>query len=153
MSMDLMVDGLQSTLEKLKQFSTSVETRLVERAGRAALKPVVADVRGHVAVDQGALKKSIGVKKAKRVPKGLVVLSVGARRGFNYKDADGNNVDPFYYSIPYEYGHVLKRDGKVVGHVAPAGVFRSAYERGKIKVVEDFASELNDRIEAEAAKP
>jgi hypothetical protein len=39
------------------------------------------------------------------------------------------------------------RSGQVVGWVAPVGMFRGAYERGRVRIVEDFASELSDRIE------
>jgi hypothetical protein len=151
MSVEMSVTGIPDVMAKLEQLSVSMQKRLILAAGRAALKPVVADVRARVPVKTGTLKKSIGVKKAKRSPAGTIVLSVGARGGFSYVDEDGKRQNPFFYSIPIEYGHVLKnpRSGAVVGYVAPVGMFRAAYEKNRIQVVEDFGAELSRRIDEE----
>lgn len=175
MSMDMTITGDLGVLRSLEQFSISVQKRLVERAGRAALKPLIPIARGRVPnggggsgairgkagkfestfqwKNSGQLKASIGVKKSKRVARGEVVLSVGPRRGFDWTDEAGKKHDPFYYGIPVEYGHDIKRDGQVVAHVAPAGFMRAAYEAGRLTIVEDFARELRERIEVEAMRP
>jgi hypothetical protein len=150
MSLTMEVTGINETIAKLAELRSSMQKRLVEGAGRAALKPVVADVRARVPVGEGWLRKSIGTKKSKKnLQPGEIVLSVGARFGFNHVDVEtGKNVDPFFYSIPVEYGHVVKNPytGQVVGWIAPAGMFRAAYERGRVRVVDDFANELETRI-------
>ncbi len=148
---DFNVTGDRDVMSKLSKLADKVAKKLVEAAGRAALKPVVADVRARVPVQHGVLRKSIGTKKAKRTPKNQVVLSVGARWGFDYEDEDGVKRNPFWYAIPVEYGHVVKRHGQVVANVPPAGMFRGAYERHKEAVVERFYEELMSRIEAEVA--
>ena len=150
--MDITISGDHEVIQNLRALSVSVGARLVERTGRAALKPVLADAKSLVPRDTGALKQSLGVKKAKRVPKGEVVLSVGARRGFEFTDAQGNKQDPFFYAGPVEYGHVIVWQGKVIGKIAPAAFLRRAYERGRVKVVDDFAAELSTRIEQELAR-
>ncbi len=151
MSIEVTVSGDKETMAALAELRNSVQKRLVEGAGRAALKPVVADVRARCPVNTGALKKSIGTKKASKayVQDGEIVLSVGARHGFEYTDADGKKHDPFWYATPLEYGHDLKMPGsdKVVAHLAPLGMFRAAFERNRNQIVEDFASELRDRVE------
>lgn len=150
MSMGITVEGLDDVVAKLNRLaSNTTARRLVERAGRAALKPVVADARAHCPKDTGTLRKSIGTKKAKRTAPGVLVLSVGARRGFDFKDEHGRNHDPFFYSIPVEYGHVTKGGG----FVPPAGMFRGAYHRNRISVVDNFGSLLRDLVDAELAKP
>lgn len=150
MSLEIKVTGVQETIAKLAGLRSSMQKRLVEGAGRAALKPVIADVRARVPVSTGAMRKSIGTKKSrKNVKPGEIVLSVGARRGFAYIDEKGKKQDPFFYSIPVEYGHVLKNEktGEAQLWIAPVGMFRAAYEHGRERVVDDFAKELEDRIE------
>lgn len=151
MSVTFQVTGDKEVIDKLRELRSSMQKRVVEGAGRAALKPVTADVRARcpVSVNGGHLRKSIGVKKSKKSAPGEIVLSVGARFGYGWTDADGKKHDPFYYSIPVEYGHVVKnpKTGKVVGFVPPSGAFRGAYERNRDRVVETFADELAARIE------
>lgn len=162
MSNEITISGLDATVKRLDGLSSAVQNRLVDRAGRAALKPIVKMAKENlpaagdsshyinytVQENSGQGRESIGIKKSKRVPKGEVVLSVGPRKGFDWVDANGKKQDPFKYLVPYEYGHVLKFFGKPTGtFIPPAGFMRRAYESGKAKVVTDFAFELNKRIE------
>ncbi len=149
MSIEFSIHGDKEVMAKLADLRGSIQKRLVEGAGRAALKPVVADVRARCPVNSGTLKRSIGTKKAKRPNPGEVVLSVGARPGYGFIGADGKKHNPFFYAIPLEYGHSVKfsKDGPIVGHVAPVGMFRAAYDRNRESVIEDFGEELKSRIE------
>lgn len=143
------ISGAVETVARLNALSKSVQKRLVERAGRAALKPLAAAARRNVPRDTGNLRKSIGIKKSKRVGKGEVVLLVGARAGFKWARA-GRNIenDPMRYAIPVEYGHVTKEGG----FIPPVAFLRRAYESHKESVVAKFMEELSDRIEKEMAK-
>jgi hypothetical protein len=152
MSMDMTIQGDIDVIRALERLETRVQSRIVEAAGRAALKPVTATARARVPKDTGTLKQSIGVKKVKRLPRGLIVLSVGPRFGYAYQDAAGKKHDPFYYGIPVEYGHVIKLKGVVVGQIAPAGFLRAAYEAHRLTIVDDFSREMRERIEVEMAK-
>lgn len=147
--MRITTHGFAEAIAKLNELSSRVQKRLVERAGRAALKPIVASAKRRVPKDTGNLRKSIGVKKSRRVGKGEVVLLVGARRGFKWARS-GRNIenDPVLYAIPVEFGHVTP-DG---GFVPPVAFLRGAYETGKVQCVTDFAEELKARVEAELAK-
>lgn len=150
MSLSVTITGTKEVIANLEALKSSVQKRLIEGAGRAALKPVVADVRGRVPKNTGTLRKSIGVKKAKRSPKGEVVLSVGARWGYEWTDAKGKKHNPFFYAIPIEFGHDIKNPetGQVVAHVPPVSMFRSAYERWADQIIATFETELIARMDA-----
>ncbi len=147
--MRITTSGFPQTMAKLNELTSRVQKRLVERAARAALKPMVASAKKRVPKDTGNLRKSIGVKKAKRVGKGEVVLLVGARQGFKWARS-GRNIenDPVRYANPVEFGHVLP-GGKFI---PPVAFLRGAYETGKVKCVADFAEELKKRVDAELAR-
>lgn len=147
--MRITTSGFPETIAKLNELSSRVQKRLVERAGRAALKPIVNAARSRVPKDTGNLRKSIGVKKTKRVGRGEVILLVGPRDGFKWARS-GRNIenDPVRYAVPVEYGHVLP-GGKFV---PPVSFLRSAYESGRVKVVADFAEELRKRVDAQVLK-
>lgn len=144
MSLSITVQGEAETIAALQDLSRQVQRRMIDRAARAALKPVVATARAGVPRDTGNLRKSIGVKKSRRTRKGEIVLSVGPRPGFDWKDEKGKLQVPWRYAIPVEYGHLTKGGAS---YVAPVGFLRAAYHQHRLTIISDFAVELKARIE------
>ena len=152
MTLMIRVTGEADVVSKLLLFKNSVVKRVVTGAARAALRPIVAAAKAGVPVDQGYLKKSIGVIGASKSKKkrNEIKLMVGARKGYEHEVVNlfGKTVkvDPVRYAVPVEYGHVVVIKGKVVGKIAPVGFLRRAYETGRAKLVTDFAREMRDRV-------
>lgn len=149
MSLSITFQGADALREKLKGLTRAVEKRIVARAAQAALKPIVATAREGVPVGTGNLKKSIGVKRVRKTRKGEHVLLVGARAGFKWAHPyTGVENDPVRYANPVEFGHVTPGGG----FIAPAGFLRNAYNQHRVSVVDHFALELEQRIDAYLAR-
>lgn len=143
-SMTYTIHGDKEVIKALDELSYAVEKRLVNAAGTAALKPVVADMRATCPANTGNLRKSLGVKKIKRTPRGRIVLSAGPRQGYDWIDEKtGETHKPFKYAVPLEYGHK---------GAPPAGFMRAAYNKHRESIVVHFAAELKERIEKEMNK-
>lgn len=142
MNLSMTISGTSDVIRELDSIKESVQRRLIERAARFALRPVVTDARKNIPVNTGTLRRSIGVKKSKRSRSGELVLSVGPRPGYAYEE-NGVKRNPFFYGIPVEYGHVT-RGGSFV---APAAFLRGAYERNKDSAVLSFSVRLSALIE------
>jgi len=151
MSMIITTQGEADVIRNLQSLSQSVQKRMVARSALAALKPVVKTARQGCPKGTGNLRKSIGVKKVKRQPKGQFSFLVGARPGYKWAYAYANNEnDPVRYIVPVEYGHRTKGGG----FVPPVGMLRAAYNQHRVTVIERFAIELKTRIETwNAAHP
>ena len=144
----IQMTGDHAVIAKLRDLTKQVQKRLIDRAGRAALKDAVKTARSGVPRDTGNLAKSIGVKKAKKF-KGGVLLMVGPRPGFKWARAYANGEnDPMRYGIPVEFGHTLPNGT----FVPPAGFLRNAYNLHRVQIVTDFGIELDKRITAYLAR-
>jgi HK97 gp10 family phage protein len=136
------IEGLDGVMDAMNGLADKVQQKLVREAGAKAMEPVVAEARDRCPSETGNLRESIGLKHVKmrgRYKKGLIVLSIGPRKGFDWAYAGGNRKHvPFKYGIPVEYGHVNKN-----GTFTPPTYFmRTAYYNQREQVVDRFKAYL-----------
>lgn len=151
MTFKIEVQGEADVIARLQALGQRMEKRIITGAARAALKPIVADARSRCPIDSGQLKKSLGVvASTRRKKKNVFRFMVGARKGFEHQIINiyGNpqTANPQKYAGTVEFGHDVVIKGKIVGHVAPVGFLRGAYEAGRVKLVSDFAREIEIRL-------
>jgi HK97 gp10 family phage protein len=137
-SLHISLAGDKELDHKLATLSGRVQRRLIKKAVGFAGRRIRKDMRDHVPVDEGVLKKSIGTK-TKTFKDGNTLLVVGPRKGFVAEN--GERADK--YAIGIEHGWRGRE---------PIPFARTAYERGKATVVEDFQAGLGNGIEKEALK-
>lgn len=141
------ITGLDEVMDNMRKLGEDVEKRLAKQAAEIAMVPVVDAAKALCPVGTGSLRESIGVKKIRmrgRYRKGMIVVSVGPRKGFDYAYVGGNRKhDPFKYGIPVEFGHVTKK-----GSFVPAVTFmRTAYQNQKEGIVTRFTEELKKKVD------
>lgn len=145
--MEFRIDGVEKVADMLESLSDSVQKTLVWDSATKAMEPVVEEARSKCPVDSGNLKESIGLKRIKmkgRFKKGLIVVSVGPRHGFDWAYSGANrNHKPFKYGIPVEYGHVNKKGGYVPGK----NFMRESYFNQRESIVMRFNNELRKNVE------
>lgn len=124
------VSEIVMELEKLEK---KIQKKLVRKAMREGAKVLLEEARARVPVRTGNLKKSLGINT--RTKKGNVIMYVSPRRGKGVK-YDG------FYGQYVELGHVLKRKGKVIGHVPPHPFLRPAFEAKGEEAVRVFSKTL-----------
>ncbi len=114
------VEGLEDILGALRALEKRMRSAGIDRALRAASKPMVAAIRQEVPVETGSLKKSIGLKL--RTYKGKSRVSIIGARVKAYQTELGKR-NPAYYAHLVEFGvrpHDLREKRKVLGK----GVYR-----------------------------
>lgn len=110
-------------------------------ASRKALRPMLKQAKATAPVDSGDLKKSLTVKRSRRVPKGVVEHQVGPSK--DYVGADG--------SKPIRYAH-LTEFGKADGSQKGTRWMSRAFEETKAETIEEFGKAMGPEIEKAAAR-
>lgn len=141
------ITGLDEVMENMKMLGSEVEQRLAKQAAEIAMIPVVDAAKALCPVNTGNLRESIGVKKIRmrgRYRKGMIVISVGPRKGFDWAYSGANRKsDPFKYGIPVEFGHVTPNGS----FVPPVSFMRTAYQNQKEGIVARFTEELKKKVD------
>lgn len=110
------VEGLDDILGALRNLEKRIVRGGVDKALRAASKPVIEAMRAEVPVETGSLKKSLGLKLRTYKAAGRRVSIIGARsRPYQTKLGKRN---PAYYAHLVEFGvapHDLREQRKVLG--------------------------------------
>ncbi len=168
---DVVLTGQKELLHKLMDLPNKVFRKCLTSASRKAMKPVIAQARATVAVESGALKRSIGLRTKVYKRQGAVVTVVGARGGFGMA-FHGRNRNPAMYSHLVEKGHrivargsmtmvakkkgggltKLRGSGTELGNVPAMPFLRPALENSHSSVVNALRDEIGSFIAKEAAK-
>ncbi len=135
------IRGYELINSNLKKLEKKVRERSLKRATRAALAPVAKEAKARCKEDTGVLKKSIGVVIKNRGRNGTrgasVVGVVGPMRNIRAPRkviTKGKHKGLVLVSIPtryahlVEFGHIIKRGNKQVGHVPPRPFMRPAWD-------------------------
>lgn len=144
--------GQHELIRKLEALPDKVFRRGLSSAGRKATRPVVVSAKAAVAVESGALKKSIGLRTKVYRQTGVMIFVVGPRSGFAglYQ---GRKRDPRFYAHLVEGGHVVKiRAAGIVGKVAPKPFLKPALETNASVITATLGSALGAFITKEARK-
>lgn len=165
----IVVTGQHELIERLKALPDKVFRKGLLRAGRRALRPVVAMAKANAPSDSGQLRQSIGVKVKVYKKDGNVAFIVGPRSGFGIEYA-GRKRDPIYYAHLIEGGHkvvarhslkVRKKKkgfgfvrasgtGITIGHVPALPFLKPALESNPNAVAAAMAADLGAFVEREA---
>ena len=137
------INGMADLERKLKALgSETIAKRVLRKAIRAGVKPILSAARANVPVESGALKKSLAnkVKVNKSAAYGLVGPAT------DYVGENGQR--PSKYAHLVEYGHVSK-----TGQVIPPHPFiRTTADESLSGARDAYAEKLAAEIEAEASK-
>lgn len=90
------IEGIDQSLRMIRRLKVQVQKRILKKAINAAGSTVAKRAKSQAARFRGLLAKSIG-KKVKTTPRGEVIASIGARRGFAIM-VNGKRVDPVRYA-------------------------------------------------------
>lgn len=139
MSVKLSVTGIAEVDAILKGLPNQVNHRIMGAAHLDAAKPLIDVASNIVRVRTGKLKQSIGgVRLSQRKTNEVGMVHVGPRRrkGKYY----GN------HGHLLEYGHVLKREGKIFGRVKPYPFMRPAFEQTKNQVQTNIVDSVQKKL-------
>ena len=137
------ITGDKRLMRQLRAIGGGGQRRIIRPAITKATKPVVKMARSLVPVDEGLLKKAIGVQVTTYKRTGAVIARIGARSGFGEIDEDGKKRDPTKYEHLVEMGTIFAPPQP---HLRPA----MDSNRGTIKQI--INKEVGQRIKKELAK-
>ena len=157
------VTGLDDLVGQLQALEKRIVKGGVDKALRAASKPVVAAIRQEVPVETGSLKKSIGLKLRTYKRNSSRVSIIGARSKAYQTDKGKRN--PAYYAHLVEFGvkpHDLREKRKILGNgifrrignkarMHPGhdgtGAFRRGFETGEGRAASELVRVLREVVE------
>ena len=154
------VTGLADLKAELQALEKRIVKGGVDKALRAASKPVIAAIRQEVPVETGSLKKSVGLKLRTYKGNSTRVSIIGARVKAYATDRGKRN--PAYYAHLVEFGvkphKVRKRnkgrkDGRMrviqmhPGHEG-TGAFRRGFEGGEGRAKAELVRVLREVVES-----
>jgi len=137
------VTGGKAIAKAMRQVVPGLQVPLNE-ASRKAMKPLLAATRANAPVGEGALKRSLAIKKA-RSPRIRPVHLIGPRA-----DYQANGDRPVKYAHIAEFGRAPGKDGK--GGMPGSRFMTKAFEATSAKVLEILAVELPAAIERRIVK-
>lgn len=136
------VVGMKELIKNIKSLEGFIEQKqLLQDSGRKALRPYVRRARSAAPVGEtGNLKRSIGIKSAKRSG----VVFAGPRRG-KYKG---------YHAHMLEYGTKLRNtdSGANRGRIVTNGFLRRTYEPMKSTILQTYMRDLPRKLNKYLAK-
>ena len=158
------VSGLDDLVGELQALEKRIVKGGVDKALRAASKPVIAAIRQEVPVESGALKKSIGLKLKTYGGRTRRVSMIGARSKVTFYGNEKRN--PAYYAHLVEFGvkpHDLREKRKILGksvyrrignkaRMHPGhegtGAFRRGFEAGEGRAAAELVRVLREVVES-----
>ena len=123
--------GEKEMIKALKMLPGSINRRVIAKATRRAMKPVIKAARANLNKSKrtGQLRKSIGARTVK-IEDGIVWTGVGVRKGFDIQTEEFGNINPRLYAHLVEKGF-QHRNGTTV----PARPFlRPAWDNNRSRV-------------------
>ena len=154
------VSGLDDLVGELQALEKRIVKGGVDKALRAASKPVVGAIRQEVPVETGSLKKSIGLKLRTYKRRNSRVSIIGARSKAYQTDKGKRN--PAKYAHFVEFGvkpHIVRKrnrgrkDGRMrviqnhPGHDG-TGAFRRGFEAGEGRAAAELVRVLREVVES-----
>lgn len=149
--------GIKDALKSLDGLKRGVQRRILRAAVTEASAPILQSARGHAPKRTGTFKRSLGKKVKTYSKSGTVVAIVGPRKGYKTQTGitrKGKEIfeDPTKIAHLLEYGHLVVRGGKVVGHAPAYPSMTPAMQENQSRAVETIARRIGEEIEKEAAK-
>jgi HK97 gp10 family phage protein len=138
--LEMEVHGFKELYEKLEQLPERLAAKVLAKAARKAFKPVLADARGMVPQDTGALRDALRITVRKG--RGNEPIRVGLRIGA----AKGGNADAAL--PPARRWHFVELG---TATQAPHPFLRPALDRNKQAIVETLKTEIAKHL-AKVAK-
>lgn len=148
----------KSDVAKMRKRLSRLEYRpaikLVKKANRAGLAPVMKAAKRNVPTRSGALKKSLGIQNNKRVKGGRVISKVWPRPRFKSKGLNDNapidiserrSGHPRTYAKYIEVG--MTANGRRIRKAGPANYLEKAYKSENINAVQAFSKRFWVEIE------
>jgi HK97 gp10 family phage protein len=147
------IEGLKELEAKLVELGKKTGTKLIVKAGRKAMKPVLADAKEGANEDSGDLKRSMAISSTKK-RKGNRAVSVDVgptRRQITEKAENGERTKRklnmslnTQKSLAQEYGN---REGTEGGGQKAEPFLRPALDKNATTVLTIFKEELAKEIE------
>lgn len=156
------ITGQEQVWANLDQLNAAVRDKLLKRAMKAALTPIVEIAADLCDKGTGILADSIGMKISSAGTQGNLIVGIaGPRTGIRIPVSihkGGLGLPPFI-AIPTRYAHLVEfghdivtHDGRIVGHVGPHAFMRPAWdEAGGEVALYTFSDVMQDGIATEVA--
>lgn len=152
-----MSDGVTMTFDErafaaldrvIKELGTKAALRILDRASRDVLRPMLSAARARVSVRYGVLKKSLGIKTKKYRRSGTIVTALGPRSGFKVPVVDRRTGKTKLVN-PQMYSHLVERGTQ---HSPPQPFLRPAWDGGKASAMKVYAQRILKGFDREAKK-
>jgi HK97 gp10 family phage protein len=144
--------GLKAVLDSLADLNRTVRNKILRAAINDGSRPILDNMKARAPVgDTGQFRRSLGRRVRTYRQSGVVVVVIGPRKGFRVVTQRGTKLvphDPAKIAHLLEFGHVIVRGGKAVGHAPPYPTIGPAMEEEKGAATQA----IGDRIAAELAK-
>lgn len=142
-------EGAFTALERtIRELGTKAAMRIIDRAGRDVLKPMLSAARSRVTRRYGVLAKSLGIKTKRYRRSGTVVVVMGPRPGFRVPVVD-RKTGKTRIVDPQRYSHLVER-GTETTRKQP--FMRPAWDGGKAEAMKTYAKAIIDGFDREAKK-
>ena len=150
------LEGLKDALDSLQSVGRTVRNKILRKALNDATQPILASAKARAAIGPTRqLRRSLGRRVKTYRLSGAVVAVIGPRRGYRVLvERAGRQVphDPAKIAHLVEYGHVVVRGGKVVGHTPPHPFMAPAMEENRTQAVSLISSRIANELDRLAAK-
>ncbi len=156
--MEAKFEGIEELLKSLKQFPEKLQKNVLVGATRNVASEIAKEAKKNVPVDEGALKKSIGLTRRKERTKSLIGFSVSPRKDILVKELAATGLKKQTY-ISKTTGFKHTNYDNYGGYVEfgtskmPAHPYlRPAFELKGEEAIENFKKYTSERIDKEIEK-
>lgn len=117
--------GLAGVLANLQKIaSQTTRSKILRKAVTAAARPMLQQAKATVAVKEGWLKRSLGVRIQTYRQTGVVVAIIGPRTGFQWKKIEG-----FRRKVHTAFGTKLQAKASKMVRSKKTGLLRQVWQR------------------------
>ena len=149
---NIRIEGLRATFAALEELRGSTQRKLVAKAQRKTLRPMVKEVRkaaprgsyaGRGRRSRGNLQKSITMTKTKKYQSGVVWTAIGSRFSFTATGRGGRLERPARYAHFTESGSIYQKAQRWM---------KKWTRRNNTRISTGFGRELGTAIEDETVR-